>query len=459
MKRPSLRVQLVGVFVLLYSVPFIIFIVWMMDHIQVDFLEEVDGQLENVAVKIDSLLKNEGKEISSTKNVIHAFATLLDPSHTLFVSLDSVTVFRSANFPFDVSSMSLEGSSQLSTVRKGDAWYRVYQKQTNGLVIHIADNITILEHTITESRLLLLAYIPLVVIISVVTGYFLVRRILRPLDDIIIKAREISSENLNQRIPNPHTDDEISRLVTTLNEMIERLERSFSRMERFTANASHELRTPLTILKGELAVVLQRERTAEEYRKIMKSNFEEVSRIANTVERLFMLAKIDSNLIPVEHEIVDLGTLVEEVYSEGMVLAKETAITLELDIRDRVVMRGDVILLTQMLLNLVENAIKFNHPSGTVRISLERVDGVARVSVADTGIGIPEPFLDRIFERFYRIKTGAPSKNTGAGLGLSIVQWIVDIHGGTIEVRSRPGTGSTFLVFLPIHSRYNPNKP
>ncbi|NOY05981.1 MAG: HAMP domain-containing protein [Chlorobi bacterium] len=452
MKRPSLRVQLVGVFVLLYSVPFIIFIVWMMDHVQKDFLEEVDGQLEMVAAKIDSLFEKEGKEISKTKDVIHSFATLLDPSHTLFVSVDSETIFRSANFPFNISSIVIPEGSQFATVRKGDVWYRVYQKRSNGLVTHIADNITILEHTIAESRLLLFAYIPLVVIISVVTGFLLVGRILRPLDNIIIKAREISSENLNQRIPNPNTDDEISRLVTTLNEMIERLERSFSRMERFTANASHELRTPLTILKGELAVVLQRERTAEEYREIMKSNYEEVSRIASTVERLFMLAKIDSNLIPVEREIVDLGALVEEVYSEGMTLGKESNITLELDIQDRVVMRGDVILLTQMLLNLVENAVKFNHPSGTVRISLERIDGVARVSVADTGIGIPEHLLNRIFERFYRIKTGSTARNAGAGLGLSIVQWIVDIHGGTIEVSSRPGSGSTFSVFLPVHT-------
>jgi len=450
MKRPSLRAQLVGVFVLLYGIPFIVLLVWMMNHIQEDFLAEVDDQLQMVAVKIDSLCLHRVNNISQAKKAIHSFSTLLDPSHTLLVNMDSVTLFRSTNFPFNVSPLLDRDHAAFGTVRQGDEWYRVYRKQTDSLVIQIADNITIIEHTISESRLLLFAYIPFVVIISIVTGYFLVRRILRPLDDIIIKAREISSENLNQRIPNPHSDDEISRLITTLNEMIERLERSFAQMERFTANASHELRTPLTVLKGELAVVLQRDRTAEEYREIMRSNFEEVSRISSTVERLFMLAKIDSNLIPVEREMVDLGALVEEVYSEGMILARDTDITLELNVGDRVLMRGDVILLTQMLLNLVDNAIKFNHPAGSVTISLERIDGTAKVSVTDTGIGIPEHSRNRIFERFYKIKAGSSAIKGGAGLGLSIVKWVVDIHDGTIEVHSQVGVGSTFIVSLPI---------
>jgi heavy metal sensor kinase len=304
------------------------------------------------------------------------------------------------------------------------------------------------DHIIEESVLVVAASIPLVLLVVFVSGYYLARRLLHPIDRIIDKARKLSSHSLEERIPLPDTNDEIGRLVVALNEMLERLQDSFTRMEHFAANASHELRTPITVLKGELEVALQRSRSATEYESLLQSNLEEVQRLSRTVDNLLMLAKMDSGTIPFEMEQVALQTLIELTVAQVSLAAEAHDVRLVTTDVDDVTVAGDVVLLTQLLLNLVENAIKYNARNGRVVIAARSEGGDVLLTVEDNGIGIAPDQLPHVFVRFFRVH-GDRVLRRGSGLGLSIARWIAELHGGSLTVESTLGVGSRFTLRLP----------
>lgn len=309
------------------------------------------------------------------------------------------------------------------------------------------------EHIIEESVLLIAASIPLVLLGVFVSGYYLARRLLHPIDKIIDKARLLSSHSLEERIPLPDTNDEIGRLVVALNEMLERLQDSFTRMEHFAANASHELRTPITVLKGELEVALQRSRSVEEYQVFLESNLDEVKRLSRTVENLLMLARMDAGSIEIEMESISLQTLLETTVAHVAATAQAHSIDLSVTVDDDTSLHGDMMLLTQLLLNLLENAVKFNRPGGRIDVFARATVAGVQVEVRDTGVGMSPEVLPFIFTRFFRVRSAIALRNQGSGLGLSIARWIAEIHGGTIEATSTIGVGSTFHLFLPAHHR------
>lgn len=307
------------------------------------------------------------------------------------------------------------------------------------------------EHIIEESVLLIAASIPLVLFAVFASGYYLARRLLHPIDRIIDKARKLSSTSLQERIPLTGTNDEIERLVIALNEMLERLQDSFTRMEHFAANASHELRTPITVLKGELEVALQRPRAASEYQTLLQSNLEEVHRLSRTVDNLLMLAKMDSGSIPFEREQIALQTLIELTVAQVKPVADAHGVRIISTDVDDLSVAGDVVLLTQLLLNLVENAIKYNTRNGQVEISAQIEGDTVCITIADTGIGIASDLLPHVFTRFFRVH-GERSLRRGSGLGLSIAQWIAQLHAGSLTVESTLGVGSRFVLRLPAFS-------
>ncbi|PLX29106.1 MAG: hypothetical protein C0600_08985 [Ignavibacteria bacterium] len=450
MKRFSLRTQIVGVFVLFYGALFILLLMWMMQHIQSDFLEEVDAELHETANSIEEILLRGDSAIDSLQHSLRSMSALFPLPRKLCIRRGEEIIHRCANHPLADDLRVADGVLEYLTITQGDEWYRLIVMHNGAFTIQVAERITATEHTVNESFLLIVISIPFVILISIVGGYFFVRRILRPLDQISSKAKQITSENLNERIPVPKTDDEINRVVTTLNNMVERLENSFSQLEQFSANASHELRTPLTILKGELEVILQQPREPEEYRSVLESNLEEVKRIAKTVESLFVMAKIDSKALVLEREPVELLPLLEEITSEARHLADGSEIEIESNLLPVQTVKGDVVMLVQLFLNLIENAIKYNRPGGTVRITLREKPSMARIDITDTGIGIPSEEQHRIYDRFYRVDKAMARRQGGAGLGLSLAKWIVDMHDGRITLQSTPGRGSTFSVFLPL---------
>ncbi len=289
-------------------------------------------------------------------------------------------------------------------------------------------------------------------LLSILGGIFLSHRALAPVAHVTETARRIAAtEDLGERLPPPRTRDEVGRLVLTFNEMLERLQRLFQAQQRFIADVSHELRTPLAAIRGNLEVLL---RGAQEDPEMLRESLadieREVSRLTRMVTDLLTLARAEAGIHP-ERRPVELDRLLLEVYREARHLAQ--GVEVRLGNEDQVQVLGDADQLKQLLLNLVDNSLKYTPAGGTVTLSLYREDSWACLSVADTGIGIAPQDLPHIFERFYRGESdGRRVRRTGLGLGLPIARWIAQEHGGDIVVESRPGQGSTFTVRLPLLS-------
>ncbi|QGP93983.1 Adaptive-response sensory-kinase SasA [Neomoorella glycerini] len=304
------------------------------------------------------------------------------------------------------------------------------------------------EAPLNKLLLFILIAIPLTLVVAAGGGIFLARRALKPIDRIAAKARQISATDLSRRLDLPHGNDEVGHLVATLDEMLDRLDRAFQRQRQFTADASHELRTPLAVIRSQAEAVLNRQHSPEEYRQALAIIRDQAAWMGNLVAKLLLLARSDDRMEQLEMEPLDLGELVEGVTAEWQGIAAAKGLRLKKIIKENVVVRGDQTRLTQLLANLVDNAIKYT-PAGEVVVSLERRGRQALLKVQDTGAGIPPEHLPHIFERFYRVDKARSRSEGGFGLGLSICEWIARAHGGKIEVESTVGQGTTFKVRLP----------
>ncbi len=232
--------------------------------------------------------------------------------------------------------------------------------------------------------------------------------------------------------------------------MIRRLHESFARVRQFSADASHELRTPLTVVRGEIELALRTKKSPDEYRRVMESTLEEVLRLTSIIDNLLTLAKADQEKVHAELTEVELHHLVDELYEDSTILAGSKNITLTLRSNTPITMVGDKGRLRQLFLNLVDNAVKYTPSGGSVTLALERQGNEAVFEVSDTGIGIPQTELGKIFDRFYRVDKARSRELGGTGLGLSIAKWIVELHRGSITVTSELQKGSTFTVHLPV---------
>jgi len=311
--------------------------------------------------------------------------------------------------------------------------------------------------SVIETRLrflfIMAALLPVGLILAGTGGWLIARRAFRPVDQMVEAARRIGAEHLADRLQETGAGDELDRLAKTLNQMLGRLDASFNQVRRFSADASHELQTPLTILKGELEVALRSPRTQEEYQGTLKSILEEVDRIAHLVDGLLLLQRAEVGALRMDRQPVDLAQIVEEVFWRLKAVADAQARDLRMDVPEEpVAVTGDRERMRRLLLNLVDNAIKYTDPGDRVTLALGREGGWASLVVSDTGIGIPEDEMERIFQPFYRSPGDCSLSRKGAGLGLSIARSIALAHGGRIEVSSEPGRGSAFKVLLPLDS-------
>jgi heavy metal sensor kinase len=306
----------------------------------------------------------------------------------------------------------------------------------------------------TQRRFLLTmaVLLPFGLLLSAGGGWLLAHRALKPVDRMAETARRISAEHLAARLEDTGANDELSRLAHTLNAMLERLDASFHQIRQFSADASHELQTPLTILRGEIEVALRTLRDPDEYQRVLKSALEEIDRLTRLVEGLLLLARADAGVLRMDHQSVDLAQLVEDVYRQAKILADARNIRLLLGEMEPLSIQGDYERLRRVLLNLVDNGIKYTPAGGRVTLALQREGQWASFQVADSGIGLSPEDRERIFERFYRSAEARSQGEGGSGLGLCIARSIVEAHGGRIQVESTPGQGSTFTVLLPLPS-------
>lgn len=319
-------------------------------------------------------------------------------------------------------------------------------------IVQVGSSLEGVEEALDQLFLILIIAVPGALLVASAGGLFLANKALRPVDAITQIARRIGSGDLSQRIRIKRVNDELGRLASTFNEMIAKLEKSFRQVKRFTADASHELKTPLTILRGEVEVGLKKKRGLKEYQGILVSNLEEINRMSRIVEDLLTLSRADMGELTMEREEMELSAIAREVWQDLQLLAKKKGIQLKFMDNGFTRVEGDPLFLRQLILNIAENGLKYTPAGGevTVRVKGDRDQGMVRLLVTDTGVGIPQKDLKRIFDRFYRVDRARSRETGGTGLGLSICQWIVQAHEGHIAVESRVGKGSTFTVTLPM---------
>ena len=293
--------------------------------------------------------------------------------------------------------------------------------------------------------------LPLIVALAIGGGYLLMRRALHPVDEIRQKAAQITSRNLGERLPVVHTGDELERLAVDLNRMIERLETSFHQVNRFSADASHELRTPLTVLQGELESMARSSSNLPiEIRDTIGSALEETQRLAKIVENLLAISRLEAGEARKQLERLDFAELARSTADQMRLLAEEKNIHLDCNGGEHVEVDADPARLKQVVVNLLDNAIKYTPEKGRVSISVVKQDSRAVLEVEDNGIGISTDDLPHVFERFYRADKARSRQMGGTGLGLSIVRSICLAHGGRVTVNSTEGRGSLFRVELPL---------
>jgi heavy metal sensor kinase len=295
--------------------------------------------------------------------------------------------------------------------------------------------------------------IPIAIFLASVGGYFLARKSLAPVMAMSSQAGRISAENLHERLPIQNARDELGRLAASFNALLERVDQSFERQRRFMSDASHELRTPAAILRGESEVALSRtERPAEEYRESLAVLHAEAQRLTQIVEDLFTLTRADAGQYPLSPSDFYLDELVADCTHAARSLASAKQITLTCEVPEELPIRADEALLRRMILNLLDNAIKYTPAGGRVTVSCERVGSEYALNVRDSGPGIAEELQQRVFERFFRAdkaRTRSENDGGGAGLGLSIARWIAEAHHGRLILARSDSSGSTFSALLP----------
>lgn len=301
-------------------------------------------------------------------------------------------------------------------------------------------------------RNLCIAAMAFATVLSILSGGFLARKSLRPIYFMSRTIRKIGGEDLSKRLVRSNNDDELDSLAAMLNEMLARLERQFYRIQQFTADAAHELRTPLAALRGNAEVALVGEPSPENLRRVLVESIEEYDRLAKLADDLLLLARADSGHELIRREPLPLHRAARDVVDLYAPLAQEKRIDLQCFIDAPLEVLGDGGRIRQLMGNLLDNALKYTPEGGRVTVSLDSNDGMAQVTVADTGPGIPAEHVPHIFDRFYRVDSARSRGTGGFGLGLAICRTISDAHGGTINILPGDGGGTKVIVTLPIAS-------
>ena len=366
-------------------------------------------------------------------------------------------VFRSASIlHYDIPLASPEGGG-IQTIRVGANWLRVLtsEVEANGSLyqVQLATELTGFYRILDRFALLLVCSIPAVLLVATAGGYWISRRALAPVDEIIESARSISAQNLSERLKVPKSGDELERLTETLNQMIARLEAAFRKNSQFTGDASHELRTPIAVIRASAEIALRRRRSDADYEEALERILTEAERTSLLIENLMTLARADSGAATMELTSADLSRSVDEACRQGRLLAESRDVRFDWEIPDReILVRGEPNSLRRLFLILIDNALKYTPPKGHVSVSMQLSGSVVTAEVRDSGIGIPADDLPHIFERFYRADKARSRDIGGAGLGLAIARWIADAHGAGIQVESTVGQGSVFRVSIPLDS-------
>jgi heavy metal sensor kinase len=453
----SIRARLTGWYALVLTVMLIVYATATYVAVRHEFLEQLDSQLHDDFETAEGLLT-----WMPDGGVAWIGDRHLDPDD------DEVRIVYEVWSPAGEQIHRSGTSAQLPAVALGSAGVR-YRYETiaannerwrtltsitpiggHSVVLRVSRSEERLRGQLREILVVLVLGLPLVVVLAGVGGYILARRALVPIDRLASEAQRITAERLHERLTVQNQTDEIGRLTTVINGTFARLESSFDQLRRFTADASHELRTPLAVVRGLGEAAVAQRRSPEDYEEAIGSMLEEIDRMTNLVETLLRLSRGDADTIRLSREPVDLGQLVRDVVGSLGILAEERDQRLVFDITDDVIVSADRLVLREAVTNLLDNAIKYSPTGSRIALRVERSRDEALLAIEDDGPGIAPEHRERVFHRFFRVDEARSRDRGGAGLGLAIAKWAVEIHGGKIAVIGRAGAGSEFRIVLPF---------
>jgi heavy metal sensor kinase len=481
----SLRFKLTLWYVLILGILLISFSTFLYFTLSKSLHRDVDNKLRSLAELISSessspLSKfgfgniDQALETSMNLKPIGKFIQVLDESGNIGRKSENL---KNVQLPISLNALknasksliTFETNRSLENTPLRIITFPVVENSHVTKIVQIASSLEEVEDALSTLFIILIITVPLALMVASLGGQFLAHKALKPVDDITQTARMITSQNLNQRITPPKVKDEISRLIETFNGMISRLDQSFRQIKQFSSDASHELKTPLTILKGEVEVMLRKERTQQEYRQTLKSNLEEINRMSQIVEDLLLLSRADTGEIKLNKEDINLTEILTEVVAQMDMLARSKRLRLSASNNHQDIhIFGDALRIRELFINLIENGVKYTEEGGSIHITLQKEypppvrnqsdwvekerEKFAKIIVSDTGIGISKEDQEKIFSRFFRVDKARSREQGGSGLGLSICKWIVEAHQGEIKVESELGKGSSFIVKLPLSS-------
>lgn len=332
----------------------------------------------------------------------------------------------------------------------------LHSVQGQPLLIRLAYSIEPLRVRLDEFLGLLLLAMPFALIAAGLAGYRIAGKALNPLEHMARLTEQITARSLNERVPVENPGDEFGHMARVLNGLLERLQESFDKLERFTSDVSHELRTPLASIRSVGEVGLQQDHSPEKYRDIIGSMLEEVARLTSMIDTLLTIAYADSGAIDLRRTDFSFMDLIQESVAVVGVLAEDKKQTIVISGHNGIAVNADRAFLRMAVVNLLDNAVKYSPQGCTIRLSLLALQqsspslSFAELAIEDEGPGIPEEIRGRVFDRFYRVDEARTRDSGGAGLGLAIAKWAVEVHGGEIMLRSVKDRGAVFCIRLPI---------
>jgi len=459
-KRRSLKLRLAACFMLVASVvilgliPFVYVLIERRLHVEMDRQLHIDWNLVEAHLEADDAGRIQWRRNSPSTPSSPGYAeTWFDvwlggepvfshwPAHGARVLQPPAPVSDQAH---TISSIALPPEMTARTLQKParidgrDVILRVFRDESG------------LRSTLRAILIGLGLGLPFAVLLAALGGYLMAGRALRPLRAMAEQARQITSESLSRRLPNPNANDELGQLATVFNETLKRLESSFESLKRFTADASHELRTPLAALHSVGEIALREGGDAKALRETIGSMLEEAQRLNDLIDTMLMFARVETGRANLRLEAVALDELVADTCENLEVLAAEKGQRLDLRADSAAMVEADRMLLRHAIMNILHNAIRYSPEGSTVRVRCFRRGDEALVEIADEGLGIAPEHRAKVFERFYRIEKARSRAEGGAGLGLAIARLFVEQLGGSLELSSEPRSGCCFRISLPI---------
>ncbi len=325
-----------------------------------------------------------------------------------------------------------------------------YVDKKDKMIIQVAYDTKRENNILNNFTIIMLVSILTIMITSALGGFIVSNKALKPIEYISKQISKISKENLDEKIDIKNVPSELEILVSSFNDMLKRLNKAFKQQKRFISDISHELKTPVSVIMMQAEIVLKRERDIEEYKKAMKSIKEKTQIMSELIEKMLLLATLESKYNRMSFGLIKIGNVIEEAVSLFQHKAREKKIEIVFDKKDDINLKADKITLLEVFINLIDNAVKYNKQGGSIEISLEQKNSFVFIGIKDTGLGIPKDKLNRITEEFYRVDESRSKDSTGFGLGLSIVKRIIELHKGSLEIESKEGEFTYVKIYIPL---------